>query len=85
MIYARMLLIDLILRGVRGPPPNSLIRLLVLLPCERSLSLIFLETIRRTRGCDLELPLPIRRTGAHRFYLLESKLMNLGQMMVRNS
>jgi hypothetical protein len=77
-----MLLIDLVLRGVGGPPPNSLIRLLVFFPYERLLSSIFLEMIRRTRDCDLELPLPIHQNGAHRFHLLESKLMNLGWIMV---
>jgi hypothetical protein len=53
----------------------------MLFPRERSLTSIFLETTRRTQGCVLELPLPIRRTGAHHFYLVEFELTNLGQMM----
>jgi hypothetical protein len=78
MIFACTLLIDLVLRAFREPPPNNLIRLLVLLLRERLLSPIFLETIGTTRGCDLGLPLPIRRTGTHRFHLVESKLTNSG-------
>ena len=84
-ISAHMLLTDLILRAVCGIPHNSLIHLLVLHLHVRSLNLIFLETITRMQGCNLRLPLQICQTGIHHFHFVESKVMNLGPIMVQNS